>query len=249
MRKLPIILQSERAECGLACLGMVLGYYGHQTTLNELRSKFHLSSNGMTMENIVDVAAESGLNTRPLKVEMEHLKDVRTPCILHWNMNHFVVLKKVSKNQFTVHDPSSGAKKYSYDEVSKHFTGIVLELRQSNSFTPKAKPPAFKLNQLWQNIVGLKRNIGKILALSIFIQLFALAVPYYLQAVIDKAIPTSDHTLLIVLAVAFLILLVFQQVTQMSRVYVITHLSSVFSSQVGASLFKHLIHLPAISIK
>jgi len=105
-RRLPVVLQAEAAECGMACLAMVLGQYGRHLDLGALRRRHALSLKGMTLRNLVDLAGTMGLATRALRVEMNDLRRLKMPCILHWGLNHFVVLAKVRANSIVVHDPA-----------------------------------------------------------------------------------------------------------------------------------------------
>lgn len=242
--ELPICLQTERAECSLACLAMVLSYYNYHTDLIELRKKYHISSNGLNLENVIDIANDLKLSTRPLRLDIPLLKDLRTPCILHWNMNHFVVLKSVHRNHIEIHDPANGHRKIPMEEVDASFTGVALEIYPSSTFEPKVAKPRFSLTQLWSQIVGIKRNAMKVLMLSFVIQIFVLLAPYYLQTVIDQVLPTNDENLLLVLAFGFFLALIFQQAATLLRTYVIMYLSTTFAVQVATNLFRHMTNLP-----
>src|SRR5215212_6322470 len=105
---LPLIRQTEAAECGLACLAMVASYHGHRIDLNTLRRRHPASLNGVTLRSLIQVASQLHLVSRPLRLELEHLRQLRLPAILHWGMNHFVVLKGVTRKGIVVHDPASG---------------------------------------------------------------------------------------------------------------------------------------------
>src|SRR5215467_5682264 len=98
-QKLPLIFQTEAAECGLACLAMVAGYYGHRSDLPSLRERFSISLRGTTLAHLLRFAERLELSGRPLRLELEDLPYLKTPCILHWDMNHFVVLKKATKKR------------------------------------------------------------------------------------------------------------------------------------------------------
>lgn len=241
---LPVCLQAERAECGLACLSMVLGYYGHPTPLMALRRRFQISSNGLTLASLMDIAVSLNLTPRSFRLELSALKGLRLPCILHWNMNHFVVLKAVHDDGITIHDPAKGVVRLSMSEVDKLFTGVALELTPGLGFVERKPAPRFTLSDLWQTIVGLKRAFAKIIILSLLIQLFVLAAPYYLQTVIDRVIPTRDENLLLILAFGFLLVLVFQQVVSVLRAFVVMYMGAAFGTQVSGSLFRHMLSLP-----
>ena len=244
MNKLPIYLQSEIAECGLTCIAMILAYHGSHNDIVSLRRRHPVSSAGLTLDNLVDIADANGLVSRPVKVELDALKHLNLPCVLHWNMSHFVVLKKVTSKHAIVHDPGQGVRQVSLTEFSQSFTGVALELFPGESFVKKAAIDVFSIRQLWQQISGLKRNLSKVFVLSLFLQFFTLLTPYYLQVGIDRIIPTHDSSLLIVLALAFGLVLAFQQIATLLRSFVIFHVSSLFSIQVSGNLFKHLLSLP-----
>ena len=85
--KLPLILQAEATECGLACLAMVAGYHGYTTNLMSLRQRFPVSLKGATLSGLIHIAGQLDLTTRPLKLDISHLGKLRLPCLLHWDFN------------------------------------------------------------------------------------------------------------------------------------------------------------------
>lgn len=113
-RTLPVIMQSEASECGLACLAMVASYYGHRIDLSTLRRQHPISLNGVTLRSIIEIARHLNLTTRAVRLEPQDLKLIKRPAILHWDMNHFVVLSSVSKRGIVVHDPALGEKRVSW---------------------------------------------------------------------------------------------------------------------------------------
>jgi ATP-binding cassette, subfamily B, bacterial CvaB/MchF/RaxB len=106
--KLPVIQQTEAAECGLACLAMVASFHGHRIDLNTLRRRHPVSLNGVTLRSLIQVADHLRLVSRPLHYEMENLAQLQRPAILHWDMSHFVVLKSATRKGIVVHDPARG---------------------------------------------------------------------------------------------------------------------------------------------
>lgn len=142
-RKLPTILQTESAECGLACLAMISSYHGYKTDLFALRQKYTISQKGVTLATLIKIANQLHLTSRPLHLEIDELSQLRTPCILHWDLNHFVVLQSVGKHHIAIIDPAVGIRKIHNDEVSNHFTGIVLELWADSKFEKKMIKPIF----------------------------------------------------------------------------------------------------------
>ena len=161
-RKLPLILQTEATECALACIAMVAGYHGLRTDLATLRRIFLVSIKGSTLGHLMQIAQSRKLTTRPVKLELEDLPQLRLPCILHWNFNHFVVLKAVERNTVTIHDPAFGLRKLSLDEVSGQFTGVALELWPNTEFKPVSFRQRIRLRDLLGHVTGLVRSLGQI---------------------------------------------------------------------------------------
>lgn len=241
---LPMIHQTEAAECGLACMTMIADFHGSQASLNELRQKFSLSIEGCTLMDLINFAEKLQLSSRPLRIELEDLAALKTPCILHWDMNHFVVLKSVQNSQVTIHDPAVGIRKLTLDDASKHFTGVALELMPTIEFTLKPGQSRLGLSNFWSKITGLKRSLLMLFTLSILLQVFTLVGPYYMQLVVDDVVLTSDTSLLLVLALGFTIVLLFEVVTSAVRGFVLLHFGHLLNIQMAGNLFHHLIRLP-----
>lgn len=243
--RLPLVLQSATAECGLACLSMVAGFHGKNLDLQTMRQQFQLSESGMTLIDLLKVAERQQLSGRPLSIELNEIKYVQTPCILHWDLNHFVVLKKIRRNGIVIHDPARGECDLSYSEASKHFTGVALELTPVQGFKAhKVAAPKLKLSSLWSSISGLKQSLLLIFTLSLLLQCFVLAAPYYIQLVIDDVIYSSDTGLLPVLAIGFFLVLMFEIVTKLLRGFTLLQFGNLMNLQLGANLFHHLVRLP-----
>lgn len=135
-RRLPMIHQSEAAECGLACLAMVANFHGHELDLSSLRRRFDSSLKGMHLADVMRIADELGFESRPIKVDLEDIPNAQLPCILHWDMTHFVVLRRVSGKGLEIHDPSRGIRRLTLAETGRHFTGVLLELSPRPPSTP-----------------------------------------------------------------------------------------------------------------
>ncbi|WP_374265797.1 peptidase domain-containing ABC transporter [Zoogloea sp.] len=243
-RGLPVILQTEATECGLACLGMVAGYHGRRTDLAQLRREFSISQHGATLGQLIGIANALGLASRPLRLDLEDLGQLRTPCILHWNLNHFVVLKKVTRRGLLIHDPASGARQVTMDEVSRSFTGVALELWPSQSFRPSAPPPSIRFRDLIGRVDGLFAAGTQVLLLAVALEIFALASPFYLQWVIDHVLVSADRDLLTTLALGFGLLLIVQQVFSALRSWILLHIGTNLSLQWRTNVFAHLLRLP-----
>jgi len=243
-KRLPVIVQTEAAECGLACLAMVVGYHGYDIDLISMRRRFSVSSHGATLKSLMDIASRIELAPRALQVDIESLDQIPTPCILHWGLNHFVVLKKITRKGYVIHDPAIGERHIQPDEFSEQFTGIVLELLPTHAFKKGEEKQTLRLGHFWKSITGLKRNILQIIALSLLLQVFALITPFYMQTVVDDVILRKDTNLLMVLSIGFALLMLISLATSVLRQFVVLHFTNRLGMQMSANLFRHLIRLP-----
>lgn len=243
-KKLPVIIQTEVAECGLASMAMVANYHGHQVDLNALRRKFSISSKGATLQGLIQLADSLQLSSRPLRLSLNELSQLQTPCILHWDLNHFVVLKSVKGNQVAIHDPASGVRTMDMATVSKHFTGVALELTPTPDFKPEKIAKKARFSDFWSRITGLKRVLIQILILSILLQVFAIATPFYTQLVVDDVIISRDLDLLLILALGFGLLALVNILVTALRSVIILYMGTQLNIQMAANLFRHLLKLP-----
>jgi len=243
-RKAPLIYQSESAECGLACLAMVLHFHGNRSDLASLRRRFSLSLKGATLPQVISIADALGLATRPLRVELDHLGELQLPCILHWDFNHFVVLTDISGGKATVNDPQRGTRTYSLEEVSRHFTGVALELTPKPNFRRERELVTVRLRDMLGKVVGLKRSMLQIFGLALALEVFVLLAPFFNQWVVDQAIVTADRDLLYVLAIGFALLLLIRVAVETLRSYVVVVMSTSLNVQWLANVFQHLVKLP-----
>lgn len=243
-RKVPLVLQAEAAECGLASLAMILEYHGKRYDLTQLRSKFGSSIKGVTLKDIVGVAEALELSTRPLRLELHELKQLKTPCIIHWDMSHFVVLVRVKSDHILIHDPAVGARKVSISETSKHFTGVALELHPTEQFSSIAQPSRVKISQLFGRFVGIKRTFFYLFVLAVLIEILGLVAPLFLSLVVDEAIVSADRDLLNVLALSFGFLLLLQVGISWLRSWSLMGLHASIEVQSRDNLAAHLLKLP-----
>jgi ATP-binding cassette, subfamily B, bacterial CvaB/MchF/RaxB len=244
VRTLPEVRQAEAAECGLACLAMVAGYHGLETDLATLRRRFSISMKGATLKSLIDIGAKMGLGSRALRCELEELREVRAPAILHWGMNHFVVLKRATGKWLELHDPALGVRRLKIEEASKQFTGVALELSPSGEFQRKREKQVVKLSGLVKLSPQTLGALGQCVLLSFLIQGLVLAAPFYTQLVIDQAILKGDLNLLSALAIGFSLVCLFNVAATALRGFVTQFLGAVLSFEMEARLFQQMLRLP-----
>ena len=243
-RKLPLLLQNEAAECGLACLGMVSGFYGHRFDMLTLRRRFATTLKGATLEQLMDMAGRLQLASRPLRLDLHELRELRLPCVLHWNLNHFVVLQAVGRQHIVIVDPASGRRKVPLAEVSRAFSGIALELWPLADFEEKDEARPVPLKKLVGHLQGLWPAVVKILLLALCIEVFTLLSPLYLQWVLDQVVVSADRDLLTTLAIGFALVAILRVLTTALRGYLLMYVSSLASVQWQSNVFAHLLRLP-----
>jgi ATP-binding cassette subfamily B protein RaxB len=243
-RRLPMFLQTEAAECGLASLGMVAWFHGHHIDLAGMRRRFTVSLKGATLAYLMQAAGALHLAPRPLRLELEELAQLRAPCILHWDLNHFVVLKSADSRGAVIHDPAMGIRKLTLAEVSKHFTGIALELSPTAQFRPADERRRIRLRDLMGRVVGLHRSLAQVFILALALQAIAIVSPFYMQWAVDGAVVSADRDLLTVLGLGFLLLAVIQVAISGLRSWVVLYLGTTLNLQWLANVFSHLLRLP-----
>ena len=242
--RLPMLLQTEGAECGLACLAMVASHFGANLDLPQARARFSVSLKGTTMADLVRMAGTLGLTARALKAEPEQLSQLQLPAILHWDFNHFVVLAEVRGDEAVLHDPAHGRRRVSLAELSRHFTGVALELQPGAAFAPIAPKPALRWRDLFGHVVGLKRSLAQILMLALGLELLNLLSPFLLQWTVDGVIVSADRDLLVTLGLGFGLLVLLQVMVGALRSWAVLYLSSSLNVQWLTQVFAHLLRLP-----
>lgn len=243
-RQLPVIQQNELAECGLACLAMVACYYGHDVDLAGLRRRFPISLKGAGLSRLISIAGSLGFDTRPLRAEIEHLRDIRMPCVLHWDLNHFVVLKRIHRDRAEIHDPARGAVTMSLEEFGRHFTGVVLELAPSADFSPIQERRRIRLRALVGQVFGVRRALVQVLLLALALEVFTLLLPLAMQWTIDLVLVSADLGLLNLIGIGFITVVLFQAAISAMRGWVVADLGASLNAQWITNLFGHLLRLP-----
>src|SRR5690606_34145845 len=154
-RTTPVVLQTEAAECGLACMAMIAARYGHRLDMPAMRRRFSASMKGVTMRDLIGIGADLKLATRALRLELDDLSKLRLPCVLHWEHNHFVVLTSVGARAITIHDPGFGRREVPLSEVSAKFTGIALEAWPTDQFEKHNEKVAIRIGDLVRRTAGI----------------------------------------------------------------------------------------------
>lgn len=243
-KRVPIVLQTEAAECGLACLAMIAGWHGHRTDLAALRTRFLISLKGVNLSHLVHYANRLDLSSRALRLDVNELDQLALPCILHWNLSHFVVLVAVNRRGIIIHDPAIGVRSLSYTQVGKYFTGVALELTPAAGFTPVNDRRRVSLMALMGKVEGFWRTLGLIFGMALALEVLGLAGPLVHQWVVDEVLLSADTSLLNVLIFGCGLMLMIQTAISLARGWSVMYLSTHINLQWASNVFTHLLHLP-----
>lgn len=242
--RLPVILQTEAAECGLACLAMIASYFGHRIDIDTLRRRHPVSLKGATLRSLIEIARHLELACRPLRIEPAHLAKLRLPAILHWDMNHFVVLKGVTRKGLVVHDPATGERRLSYAEAHRHLTGVAVETWPLEHFSIKDERTRLPLSTFFGRVRGTVHALVQIFVLSAILEICLIAAPFYVQIALDQVIASGDADLLLVLALGFALVMAVSVAAKTLRGLTSLSLQNTLHFAMGSRLFHHLIRLP-----
>ena len=243
-REPPVILQSEDAECGLAALAMCAAAFGYETDLLALRRRHEISMKGTTLARLLEIAADMRMHGRAVRLEVDELDRLKTPCILHWELSHFVVLVRVDQRGIWVNDPALGRRHYSFAEVNKNFSGVALELTPRSDFVKRTEKTAIDLRAFITGQRGLVSAFAQVLLLSLVLETFSVLNPLISQWLIDDVLVTHDANLLVVLVAAVALLTITNTATTLLRGWILLAASVSWNVQSSANVFLHLIRLP-----
>lgn len=179
----------------------------------------------MRLNEILACAEACDLQGRALRLEMEQIRQLTCPAILHWDNQHFVVIVKVLRKGIIIHDPAAGRLTLSWASVNRHFTGIALELTPRPQFTPQDQRRDIGLRQLLGRCHGLMPALARIFCFASVMEILALGAPLLNQMVIDDVLVARDSNLLTLIVLASLLLVATQTLLGLLRQWAILSLS------------------------
>lgn len=242
--RLPLVLQGEVTECGLACLTMVACYLGLRTDLATIRSRFSVSLNGTSLGTLAECADRLKLSSRGVHLTLDELRDLKTPAILHWGLNHFVVLRSATAKEVVIHDPALGVRHLSYPEVSKEFTGNALELDTTVDFRPADERRKISLAALIGKLDGWWQSLGLVFGIALGLEALGLAAPRFNQYMIDDVVVSNDSNLRDLLTIGLILLVLTQSALSQMRGITILYLTTHLNLQWVSDVFGRLVRLP-----
>ncbi|MFB2831533.1 peptidase domain-containing ABC transporter [Aeromonas jandaei] len=247
------ILQDEVSECGLACIAMIVNAKGGNTSLFELRRKYEVSKDGLSLYQLIKILGEFNINSSALSGTYQQLKDLNTPSILFWNKSHFVILESVNNDYVTVVDPAMGRKTYTLDEVQYYFSSVALEIGEGEAIKSddfgiqddrwkNYKP--FDLISLLKNSNWLHKNLLLLFFLVLGVNLFSLAVPKLFSLTVDEVITKNDKELLYLILYIFGLAFIMLTAFKFIRTKLNVSLTNVITNDISSSFVSYMVKLP-----
>jgi ABC-type bacteriocin/lantibiotic exporter with double-glycine peptidase domain len=241
-RRVPYVQQHEAADCGAACLAMVLAYHGNALPLDRVRATMG-TNRGIDAGAMVRAAEPFGLRGRGVKLDIPDLRFLPVGSVLHWGFNHFVVLDRLRRNAVDIVDPSSGRRRIPLDAFRRHFTGVALVFEPTDSFVPTPSARNKTLRYLFQ-LLAHPRLIARVLVTTLALRLLALALPVLTAMVVDRVVPRGDHGLLLVVGAGIGVALAFQLLASLIRAHLLIELRTRLDTKMTLGFLQHLLALP-----
>lgn len=238
-----LIRQSEASECGLACLAMVAKHYGLDVDLAGLRQAFPTSSRGVTLQSLLAVAREIGLDARAVRLDLPAISALQMPAILHWDFAHFVVARGVSGRVLDLCDPGIGELRLDVGEVSLHFTGIAVVVRGLIGAPRRFRADTPSLN-LTAQVPSFWSRSALLLGAMLLLQSMALIAPWYLQIAVDYYLQSFEVATLWTLAGVFAAVLATQAALGIARAELARNLGEMVTRAFSMALFDRLLRVP-----
>ncbi|MEI7293445.1 peptidase domain-containing ABC transporter [Paraburkholderia tropica] len=241
-----VIYQNEVAECGYACLAMVLTHCGRATEVRELSAHRPISANGLTLMDLYDVATEFGLEVQAFRFEPQDVADIKRGSIVHFGGAHFVVVERCSRNYVKLIDPAMGRRRISMDTFLANVSGFLIECAPTPAMQRIARrwrvPAA--LAQLRALNPQMRGQITKILFVALGSQFAVLAQPYLGSFVLDHVVAEDNLNLLNVLAITFAGIFLVGAISQYAQGVLVELLHALMSVNATQGLLGHLLRLP-----
>jgi ATP-binding cassette, subfamily B, bacterial len=242
-RRIPYITQLEIADCGAACLAMALAYHGKHVSLDELRDATGTGREGADARGIVEAARAYGLSARGVKADIHELGHLPRGSILHWEFSHFVVLDRATRRVIHVVDPAAGRARLPVELFGRSYTGVAIALEPGADWAPSGRRARGAFGYL-RPMLREARLVWPVLATSLMLRLFALALPLFTAALVNQILPRGERHLLLVLSLGMLAIAAYYLFTEFLRARLLLALRTKLDIQLTLGFVEHLVDLP-----
>ncbi len=244
-KRVPEVRQMSKVECGLACIAMILAYYGHKTSISELRTSYGVGRDGLSALGIVRALRDFGMRVRAISLQENDFRFIKLPVIIHWKFKHFLVVERWSRKYVYVVDPAKGRYRLTHGEFDESFTGVVIIPEPGTNFHRRAAPS----HQLFRTYVlqyarQAPATILQILGASLLLELFGLIFPLLTKVVLDQIIPFRMSNVMTILGIGILVLFLSQTITILMRGWLLAYLQTRIDMHMMLSFVEHLLKLP-----
>jgi ATP-binding cassette subfamily B protein len=239
----PFYEQQGSNDCGVACLVMLGRHWGKRFNINQLRSAANINRNGSSLQGLINAAESIGFSTRPVQATLDSLAKHKSPAIVHWRGNHYIVVFKVTRTRVIVCDPAIGRLSLTHQQFLEKWKGYTL-LVQPTALLKEA-PEA--QNNFWQFFEIIKPHwllITEIFCASVAIQLFGLVTPLFTQLLLDRVVVQRSETTLWAVGIGLLIFSLFQVIMSSLRRYFIFHTANRVDLSLIVGFVNHTLRLP-----
>jgi ATP-binding cassette, subfamily B, bacterial len=242
-RRVPMVRQMGLADCGAACLGMVLAHHGKQVPLDELRQMTSTNRDGVDALAITQAAQRYGLRARGVAADLDDLRHLPPATILHWEFTHFVVFERLRRNSVQVMDPAVGRRRLSMGVFRRSYTGVAI------TFEPDEDFQTSKLNTkgTWRYLrplLGQSRRLTRVLVGSVLLRLLALALPLLTGLLVNEIVPHNDRHLLVVTGATMGAVVGYFLLATLLRSHLLLQLRTGLDVRLTTAFVEHLVNLP-----
>ncbi|QJR35355.1 NHLP family bacteriocin export ABC transporter peptidase/permease/ATPase subunit [Gemmatimonas groenlandica] len=237
------VLQMEAVECGAACLGSILGFYGCYAPLEELRVACGVSRDGVTAKNILRAARTYGLEAKGFKRELDGLRTTEMPCVLFWNFNHFVVLEGIVDDVAYLNDPATGPRRVSMQEVDEAYTGVVLCFTPGPQFERVGAEPSLR-TAVRDRVRGAQGPLAFAMLAGLALVLPGLLVPAFARLFVDHVLVQSLQGWVAPLLLGMALTAALRGALVWLRSYVLLRLGARLSIVETSRFLWHVLRLP-----
>jgi len=244
-RRVPEVRQMSEVECGLACLTMVLNYYGYGISLSELRTRSGVGRDGLSALELVRTARHHGMRVRAISLPGNDFRFITLPAIVHWEFNHFLVVERWSSGHVDVVDPAAGRNRLHHHEFDAGFTGVVILLEPGETFDrrPAASQGTFRTYVL-EYLRRSPATFLQILGVSLLLLLIGLALPLLTKVVVDQVLPFQIRNVMPILAIGIVVLFLSLTIATLLREWYLSYLRARIDIHMMLGFVEHLLALP-----